>query len=156
MAGLAAAWRRIGAALLLAAGLLASAAGAGHADGSGQVTIRAGSASHPFAVEIVDTPASREHGLMGRKSLAPDQGMLFDFEVTEPVYFWMKDTPLPLDMIFIGRDLAIIRIEHSATPFSERVIPSGGPVRYVLEVAGGTARRLGISPGDRVAIQPAP
>lgn len=156
MAGWIAAGRRLAAGLVVAAGLLAGAVAPGHADGTGKVTIRSGSASHPFSVEIVDTPASREHGLMGRATLAPDHGMLFDFEVTEPVYFWMKDTPAPLDMIFIGRDLGIIRIEHSATPYSERVIPSGGPVRYVLEVAGGTAARLGLSPGDRVAIDRAP
>ena len=148
--------RRIVAALLLAV-LVALVPAAGvRADGAGVVTIRSADGSHPFTVEIVDTPASREHGLMGRRMLPANRGMLFDFVVTEPVYFWMKDTPLPLDMIFIRRDLTIGRIEHSATPFSERVIPSGGPVRYVLEVPGGTARRLGIAAGDRIVLSPAP
>ncbi|MGH2341642.1 DUF192 domain-containing protein [Segnochrobactraceae bacterium EtOH-i3] len=147
---------RAGRGLVLAAALVLATAGAGQADGPGKVSIRSGGTEHSFTVEVVDTPASREHGLMGRTALAPDHGMLFDFQVTEPVYFWMKNTPLPLDMIFIGRDLAIVRIEHSATPFSERVIPSGGPARYVLEVAGGTAKRLGLSPGDHVALDIAP
>lgn len=156
MSGLRASLRRIAVALLLAVLVGLAPSGAARADGNGVVTIRSNDGSHPFTVEIVDTPASREHGLMGRRMLPADRGMLFDFVVTEPVYFWMKDTPIPLDMIFIRRDLTISRIEHSATPFSERVIPSGGPVRYVLEVPGRTANRLGIVAGDRIAISADP
>ena len=106
---------------------------------------------HVFSVEIADTEAAREKGLMYRKSLAPGQGMLFDFHREQPVGFWMKNTYIPLDMIFIRGDGRILSIAENTEPLSERVIPSGGPVLAVLEVAGGTARKLGIAPGDRVA-----
>ena len=106
---------------------------------------------HVFSVEIADTEAAREKGLMYRKSLAPGQGMLFDFHREQPVGFWMKNTYIPLDMFFIRGDGRILSIAQNTEPMSERVIPSGGPVLAVLEVAGGTARKLGIAPGDRVA-----
>jgi len=106
---------------------------------------------HVFAVEIADTEAQRERGLMFRKKLPEGQGMLFDFHQEQPVSFWMKNTYIPLDMIFIRGDGRILRIEENATPQSEWLIPSGGPVLAVLEVIGGTARKLGIAPGDRVA-----
>jgi uncharacterized membrane protein (UPF0127 family) len=104
-----------------------------------------------FSVEIADTEAAREKGLMFRKSLPPGQGMLFDFHREAPVGFWMKNTYIPLDMIFIRGDGRIANIAENAKPLSETVIPSNGPVLAVLEVAGGTARKLGIAPGDRVA-----
>src|SRR5690348_6836692 len=106
---------------------------------------------HVFAVEIAETDASREKGLMFRKSLPEGQGMLFDFHQEQPVSFWMKNTYIPLDMIFISADGRILRIAENAEPLSERMIPSGAPVLAVLEVIGGTARRLGIATGDRVA-----
>ena len=106
---------------------------------------------HVFAVEIADTDASREKGLMFRKSLPEGQGMLFDFHEEQPVGFWMQNTYIPLDMIFIRGDGSILRIAENTEPLSTRIIPSGGPVRAVLEVIGGTARKLGIAPGDRVA-----
>jgi uncharacterized membrane protein (UPF0127 family) len=104
-----------------------------------------------FTVEIADTEAAREKGLMFRKSLPPGQGMLFDFHREAPVGFWMKNTYIPLDMIFIRGNGRIANIAENAQPLSETVIPSDGPVLAVLEVAGGTARKLGIVPGDRVA-----
>jgi len=76
--------------------------------------------------------------------------MLFDFEHDQPVSFWMHNTYIPLDMIFIGGDGHVIRIAENTEPLSDRLIPSGAPVRAVLEVIGGTARKLGIAPGDRV------
>lgn len=106
---------------------------------------------HVFTVEIADTEPAREKGLMYRKSLPPGHGMLFDFHSEQPVGFWMKNTYIPLDMIFIRGDGRIANIAENAPPLSERVIPSSGPVLAVLEVAGGTARRLGIAAGDRVA-----
>ncbi len=106
---------------------------------------------HVFSVEIADTEAQREKGLMFRKKLPEGQGMLFDFHQEEPVSFWMKNTYIPLDMIFIRGDGHILRIAENATPLSEQIIPSGGPVLAVLEVIGGTARKLGIAPGDLVA-----
>jgi len=106
---------------------------------------------HVFTVEIADTEAAREKGLMYRKSLPPGQGMLFDFHSDHPVRFWMKNTYIPLDMIFIRSDGRILNIAENTTPMSENEVPSAGPVQAVLEVRGGTARKLGIAPGDRVA-----
>ncbi|TBW33704.1 DUF192 domain-containing protein [Siculibacillus lacustris] len=112
-----------------------------------------------FSVELVDTEATRGQGLMFRTQMATDHGMLFDFRREEPVYFWMKNTYLPLDMVFIRADGTIRSIAKDTTPLSEAPIGSGGPVRYVLEVVAGTAARLGVAPGDRVVharIRPAP
>ena len=106
---------------------------------------------HVFAVEIADTEAQRAKGLMFRKELPDGQGMLFDFQREQEVSFWMKNTYIPLDMIFIRGDGRILRIAENTTPLSTRIIPSGGPVRAVLEVIGGTARKFGIAPGDQVA-----
>jgi len=106
---------------------------------------------HVFAVEIADTDATREKGLMFRKSLPEGQGMLFDFHEEQPVGFWMQNTYIPLDMIFIRGDGSILRIAENTEPLSTRIIPSGGPVRAVLELIGGSARKFGIAPGDKVA-----
>jgi uncharacterized protein len=106
---------------------------------------------HVFQVEIADTEAAREKGLMFVKSLPEGQGMLFDFHQEAEVSFWMKNTYIPLDMIFIRSDGRILRIAENTKPLSEEIIPSGGPVLAVLEVIGGTARKFGIAPGDRVA-----
>ena len=106
---------------------------------------------HVFSVEIADTEAAREKGLMFRKKLPAGQGMLFDFQSEQDVSFWMQNTYIPLDMIFIRGDGRILRIAENTGPLSTKLIPSGGPVLAVLEVIGGTARRLGIVPGDRVS-----
>jgi uncharacterized membrane protein (UPF0127 family) len=103
-----------------------------------------------FHVEIADTDAEREQGLMYRRSMAPDHGMLFDFDPPQQVSFWMHNTFLPLDIIFIGRDGRILNIAANATPFSDDNIPSAGPVRGVLELNAGRAAALDILPGDRV------
>ena len=88
---------------------------------------------------------------MFRRELPEGTGMLFDFHREQDVSFWMKNTYIPLDMIFIRADGRILRIAENTEPLSERLIPSGGPIRAVLEVIGGTAQKLGIAPGDRVA-----
>lgn len=106
---------------------------------------------HIFAVEVVDNDADRAKGLMYRKKLPEGRGMLFDFHRDQDVSFWMQNTYIPLDMVFIRGDGQILRIEENTEPLSTRLIPSGGPVRAVLEVIGGTTRKLGIAPGDRVA-----
>lgn len=106
---------------------------------------------HAFSVELATTEAEREKGLMYRKSLPEGQGMLFDFHRDQEVGFWMRNTYIPLDMIFIRGDGRIWRIAENTEPLSEKIVPSNGPVRAVLEVIGGTARKLGIAPGDRVA-----
>jgi len=106
---------------------------------------------HVFAVEMAYTPAEQAKGLMDRRELPEGQGMLFDFHHEQLTSFWMKNTYIPLDMIFIRGDGRILRIAENTVPLSEALIPSGGPVRAVLEVNGGTAKKLGIAPGDRVA-----
>ncbi len=105
---------------------------------------------HAFAVELATNDTERSRGLMFRKELPEGHGMLFIFGRDEPVSFWMHNTLISLDMIFIRNDGRILRIAESTDPLSDRLIPSGGPVRSVLEVIGGTARKLGIEPGDRV------
>jgi len=106
---------------------------------------------HVFSVELATTDEERERGLMFRKELPDGHGMLFDFETERSVAMWMKNTLIPLDMIFIRADGRISNIAESTEPMSTRIIPSRGAVRAVLEVAGGTAKRLGIEVGDRVA-----
>lgn len=106
---------------------------------------------HVFAVELMANDADRARGLMFRKELPEGRGMLFDFQREQEVSMWMRNTLIPLDMIFINGDGRIRRIAENTEPMSERTIPSGGPVRGVLEVIGGTAKKLGIAPGDRVA-----
>jgi uncharacterized protein len=105
---------------------------------------------HVFAVEMASTPEEQAKGLMFRRQLPEGQGMLFDFHKEQPTSFWMKNTYIPLDMIFIRGDGRILRIAENTVPLSETLVPSGGPVRAVLEVIGGTAKQLGIAPGDRV------
>jgi uncharacterized protein len=105
---------------------------------------------HAFAVELATNDAERSRGLMFRKDLPEGSGMLFDFFDERPVSFWMHNTYIPLDMIFIRADGSILHIAENTEPLSDRLIPSGGPVRAVLEVIGGTARKLGIAPGDHV------
>ena len=114
------------------------------------LTIVSGGSRHAFQVEVMRDDASRAQGLMYRRSLAPDRGMLFDFGRVEPVSMWMKNTYIPLDMLFIRPDGTIARIAANTEPLSLQTIGSGEPVLGVLEVAAGTAARLGIKPGDRI------
>ena len=97
------------------------------------------------------TPEQQMRGLMFRRALPEGQGMLFDFGQEQPTSFWMKNTYVSLDMIFIRGDGRILRIAENTVPLSEALVPSGGPVRAVLEVVAGTAKKFGIAPGDRVA-----
>jgi hypothetical protein len=105
---------------------------------------------HAFQVEIANNDASREHGLMDRRYMAPDHGMLFEFDREAPVSFWMKNTYIPLDMIFIAPSGVVTHIAANAEPLSERVIPSGGPCVAVLELNGGMAASIGLKVGDSV------
>jgi uncharacterized protein len=101
-------------------------------------------------VEIADTAAARELGLMYRQHLGQDAGMLFIFKQPQHLTFWMKNTVIPLDMIFAGADGTVAGIIANAEPFSERQLSIGGDSQYVLEVNGGFAQRHGIKPGDRL------
>lgn len=105
---------------------------------------------HVFAVEVATTVDQLTQGLMYRASLAADAGMLFDFGQVRPISMWMKNTLIPLDMLFLGPDGRVVGVAERAVPGSLAVIDSPGPVRGVLEVNGGTVGRLGLAPGDRV------
>ena len=140
------------AALLFSAVLTLSQSPAQSADAQREaLVITASTGEHDFKVEIADDDRERQLGLMFRRSMADDEGMLFDFFQEEQVSFWMRNTYIPLDMLFIKADGTIASIAERATPLSERSIPSKGPVRYVLEINGGLSAKLGIKPGDVVS-----
>jgi len=103
-----------------------------------------------FQVEIAATRAEQERGLMFRKALAPDRGMLFIYKRPQPAAYWMKNTLIPLDIIYIQPDGRILSIIRNARPHDETPLSSGGLVLGVLEIAGGRAAQLGVLPGDRV------
>lgn len=105
---------------------------------------------HDFKVEIAADDASRERGLMNRRYMPADHGMLFEFPSDAPVAFWMKNTYIPLDMIFLSRAGVVTNVVADAEPLSESVIPSGPPCAAVLEVNGGVAAAIGVKVGDRV------
>ena len=114
------------------------------------VDVLTGSGPHRFQVWIAADVSSRELGLMHVRDLPADRGMLFLFERPQYVAFWMKDTFVSLDLVFIGPDGVVVNIREHATPHSLEAIESDGPVSAVLEVVAGTADRLGIAPGNRV------
>ena len=116
-----------------------------------QVTIATeGGRELTFQVEVADTPSKRELGLQYRRDLPPDRGMIFLFPTESEHSFWMKNTPLPLDMIFISKDLKIVGIVEQAVPFStdSRSVPAAS--QFVLEINGGLSKRHGIKAGDSV------
>ena len=103
-----------------------------------------------FKVEVASTPLQWEQGLMFRQNLAPDAGMLFDFKAVAPMSMWMKNTFIPLDMVFIDAQGRVINIAERTVPQSLEPVSAAAPARAVLELNAGTASRLGIRPGDRV------
>ena len=134
--------------------LLASLAWAGIAVAQERVPLTVETAAgirHEFQVEIADSEPERNQGLMYRQELAPDHGMLFVFPRTTRIAMWMKNTPLPLDMLFIAEDGRVVDLHERAVPFSLETIAAGRRARYVLEVNGGTVDRLGLAVGDRVS-----
>jgi len=135
-------------AFLLLALLAAGRAGAAE---EGTLEIATKSGVRVFAVELAVTDEERATGLMNRKSLPEGRGMLFDFKNDQMVSMWMKNTYVPLDMLFITRDGRIARIAENTEVLSERIISSGVPVAAVLEVVAGTARKYGIAAGDRAS-----
>ena len=114
------------------------------------LTIRSAGAVHRFVVEVASTPEQQQQGLMHRQALAPDRGMLFPYETPQPAAFWMRNTLIPLDMIFIRADGAISSIV-TAVPHDEVPVASNEPVAAVLEIPGGRAAQLGIREGDKVS-----
>lgn len=110
------------------------------------------SGTHRFSVWIAADDKSREQGLMFVRELSPDRGMLFVFEYPQGVVFWMKDTYLSLDLIFIDPAGAVLNVAPNARPLSLDPIESRGPVIAVLEVLAGTARKIGLTPGNRLIL----
>jgi hypothetical protein len=115
-----------------------------------EIRIQTAQGRHSFSIEVAASESARVLGLQGRRYLAPDTGMLFDFERSRRLTMWMKNTFIPLDMIFIDAKGYIVHIAEWTVPFSLETISAPVPARAVLEVKGGTAARLGIVPGDRV------
>jgi uncharacterized membrane protein (UPF0127 family) len=141
---------RLWAAVAFVVFLATSVAVPAHAGALDSLEIVTSTGRHAFQVEIADNDASREHGLMDRRYMAPNHGMLFEFDRDEPVSFWMKNTYIPLDMIFIAPSGVVTHIAANAEPLSERVVPSGGPAIAVLELNGGMAASIGLKVGDKV------
>ena len=112
------------------------------------ITTAAGKAE--ISTEIAVSPAEQQQGLMFRTSMGDSDGMLFVYAKPQTIQMWMHNTYLPLDMVFIRADGTVSRIEASAEPLSDRVIPSGGPALAVLELKAGTSSRIGLKPGDHI------
>jgi uncharacterized membrane protein (UPF0127 family) len=115
-----------------------------------ELTIVSAGGPHKFTVELATTPGQMEQGLMFRQHLAPDAGMLFDYRTPSMAAMWMKNTLIPLDMLFVDEQGRVINIHERAVPGSLDPIAAAAPARAVIELNGGTAARLGIKPGDRV------
>lgn len=115
-----------------------------------KLIIKSGKAKHEFFVEIADNDVTREKGLMFRKSLDKDKGMLFVFRRYSEQNFWMKNTLIPLDIVFIDKDGEVIKVHNMAKPRDLTLIQSGAPVAAALEIAGGEAEKHGINAGDKV------
>jgi len=127
-----------------------------HREGPTAVVHRAGGFAVRVRLEVVSTPAARTRGMMYRDAMAEDHGMLFVFPDEVDRSFWMKNTLIPLDMLFIARDGRIVGIHADAVPLSTASISVGRPSTYVLEVNGGWAARHGVRPGDRVEFRGVP
>ena len=139
---------RAGQAARLALGLLILGAIAACSAGDDHLVLHTAKGNFGFTIEIAETDATREHGLMYRTSLAADAGMLFDFHDEAVRQFWMQDTLIPLDMIFIAANGTVKTIHANARPMDTTAISSEVPVRFVLEIAGGRSDEIGLKVGD--------
>ena len=113
------------------------------------VTINSANGPHAFNAQVAASPQQQELGLMYRRSLAPDEGMIFPYDPPQPVSFWMHNTLIPLDIIYVRPNGTIAKIT-TAKPLDDTPIPAGEPIAMVLEIAGGRAAQLGIKAGDKV------
>lgn len=120
------------------------------AAGTGTLVLKTSSGDHSFNIEVMVTDQERALGLMFRRSLPEDGGMLFIYDPPQPATMWMRNTLIPLDIVFISVDGRVHRIESNAEPFSETLIPSDGDVVAVLELNGGEADKIGLKRGDKV------
>ncbi|MFK7792805.1 MAG: DUF192 domain-containing protein [Devosiaceae bacterium] len=114
------------------------------------LTVETSTGVHEFTIEVARDSQEQALGLMHRRELAPDYAMLFPFELAREASFWMRDTYVSLDMVFIAQDGIVHRIERGTEPLSLRSVPSRGPVIAVLEFVAGTAERIDLQPGDKV------
>jgi uncharacterized membrane protein (UPF0127 family) len=117
------------------------------------LTIKSKDATHRFTVEVANSPRQQAQGLMFRRKMAADAGMVFIYSSAKPISMWMKNTLIPLDMVFINASGAVSRIVERTTPMSQTIISSGGPAKAVLELNGGAASRLKLKTGDRVVLK---
>ena len=115
-----------------------------------ELTIVSGTGPHRFTVEVAETPVQMQQGLMFRRTMAADAGMLFDYKTPTVATMWMRNTFIPLDMLFVDAQGRIVNVHQRAVPQSLAMIAATAPVRAVIELNGGTAARLGIVPGDQV------
>ncbi len=120
------------------------------------ITIHSDTGDHLFTVEWAMNSAEQACGLMFRDEMPADHGMVFDFGVERLVAFWMHNTLIPLDMVFIRDGGEVLNIHENATPLSDQSIPGDGPVRYVLELNGGIAGQIDLKPGDMIDLERAP
>lgn len=143
--------RLVGAVVIIVAiGLIAAVGRAAEPARVEPLAVETAKGSFTFAVEIADTPELRQRGLMFRHRLPDDRGMLFDWGAVRPVSMWMRNTYISLDMVFIASDGQVVDVVEETEPLSETIISSSEPVAAVLELAAGTAERIGLKPGDRV------
>lgn len=139
-------YRLVLAGILLVSGILPA-----WAEGEVSLSIETRDGRHiAYKAELEQSPDELSHGLMNRSSVPDGTGMLFDFGYDHPIAMWMKNTPIPLDMLFVAADGKILKIAQRTVPMSLETIPSPGPVRAVLEVAGGSCERQNIHEGDRL------
>jgi uncharacterized membrane protein (UPF0127 family) len=139
--------RYAAAAFVLAVSIAASAFAAAMLE---KLTFETAGGPRAFQIEVALTPEQRRTGLMYRRTLPEDYGMLFDFGSPQEITMWMQNTYVSLDMVFVSEEGRVTRIAERTEPLSTRIISSGAPARYVVELLGGTARRIGLKPGDRV------
>lgn len=114
------------------------------------LTVTSANGAHVFKVEVASTPSEQERGLMFRQTMGADEGMIFPMSPARPTAFWMKNTVIPLDIIFIGPDHKVLNVAANAVPYDMTPLPSDGDAAGVLELNGGRAAQIGMKPGDLV------
>ena len=120
---------------------------------TGTAVIETAKGTFRFTVERAETPDDRSRGLMYRRSMPADHGMMFTWDNDTNISMWMANTVLPLDMVFIKSNGRVHRVHENAVPFSRDHIPAGAPIRQVLELNAGTAERIGLKSGDKVTLE---
>lgn len=115
-----------------------------------ELILKTASGDHTYTVEVADDPGEKARGLMFRRTMPKDRGMIFLYDAPQDLSMWMRNTYIPLDMIFITERGTVLRVEANTEPFSTDIITSGGEAVAVLELNGGEAAEIGLKPGDRV------